>query len=72
VGFAAPAVTISADLDRLTLDRYLQKPTQPRRDQDSGFDLASLEAVPASGRLQIGVLESRGVRARDVSVVLNP
>jgi hypothetical protein len=71
-GLAAPAVTISADLDRLTLDRYLQKPTQPRRDQDSGFDLASLEALPASGRLQIGVLELRGVRVRDVSVVLKP
>jgi AsmA protein len=55
-------------IDVLDLDRFQGR----SRSAGSGFDLKSLEGLPASGTLKIGVLRSSGVEARDVEVVLQP
>ena len=57
-------------IDALELDRFQARGRTAST--GSAFDLKSLESLPASGTLTIGVLRSSGVEARDIRVILQP
>lgn len=69
-GFAAPVYTFAADLDQLDLDRYTVASPARRQPAATVLDLSALAALPATGTLNIGVLKSAEVKARDVRLVI--
>lgn len=70
-GFATPIYTFAIDLDQLDLDRYVVADAKQRK-TDSVMELAELSTLPATGTLNIGMLKTAGVRARNVRLVVKP
>ena len=72
-GFAAPVYTFKVDVDRIDLDRYASSDAaaRPKTGPAAAQNLLEpLAALPATGTLRIGLLKTREVRARDVTLVL--
>jgi AsmA protein len=75
-GFAAPAISFDAELDRLDVDRYLTpapaggKPKPAAAAQETPFDLSGLRALRAEGTLKIGALKANNVRGSNVRLAV--
>jgi len=75
-GFAAPAISFDAELDRLDVDRYLasapagakQKPAPSGPEQR--FDLSGLRALRADGTLKIGSFKASNVKGSNVRLAV--
>ena len=69
-GFASPVYTFTLDMDQLDVGRYGGGTTKPGASSGTAFDLAALEAMPASGTVRIGLLRASGVKASNVHLVV--
>ncbi|HSC94822.1 MAG TPA: AsmA family protein [Burkholderiales bacterium] len=75
-GFAAPAISFDAELDRLDVDRYLTsapaggKPKPAAAAQETRFDLSGLRALRAEGTLKIGALKANNVKGSNVRLAV--
>jgi AsmA protein len=74
-GFASPVYTFDLEVDRLDLDRYLSADLRPQRSTDPAADaqrplLQAVANLPASGTINIGLLNASNTRARNVKLVL--
>ncbi len=84
---APAALTLAAQIDKLDVDRYLQRPHAPGPGRaaspasDKPIDLSALQGLDASGSLRIGALQAAGLKASQLAIdwragggklVLNP
>jgi AsmA protein len=73
--FSPPAYNFDVDIDKLNVDRYLSASQQAKpaakaepakQGQETPVDLSALKGVNASGKLQIGALQARGLKLSGV------
>lgn len=73
--FSPPAYRFDVDIDRLNLDRYFppEKPAAAGTSKpsaggsaDTPVDLSALKGLDASGRLQVGALQAKGLKLAKV------
>jgi AsmA protein len=69
-GYGAPRYRVTAEIDRLDLDRQIRQ-WRPQGDAAADpFDLSFLAELPVSGSVKIGELMAGAMRVRDVTVEL--
>jgi len=75
--FSPPAYRFEVDIDQLNLDRYFPPAEKPAagagtskessgKTADTPVDLSALKGLDASGRLQVGALQARGLKLAKV------
>ncbi|MGH8727959.1 MAG: AsmA family protein [Burkholderiales bacterium] len=76
-GFAQPAITFDADIDRLNVDRYTakeaageKKAAETTKAAEQPLDFSALKNVNANGSLRIGNLTANNIKAQNVKVTL--
>jgi AsmA protein len=78
--FSPPAYRFDVDVDQLNLDRYFPPAEKPApaapakessgKSADTPVDLSALKGLDASGKLQVGALQARGLKMAKVRTEL--